>query len=515
MRLRDRPLGSRGLALSVAVLARAAPAQRRATFQVGAARVRRHPAGVLAPPRTRGLPAAATPPPTTARGRSPSRSRTRTPTGRATSATRPSGGAGSPGAVLRRQRQRPLGRHLHLRRASTTSPGDVHDPIDARAIAISDGAQTVVVVSVVAQGIFENYIDRDARAEARALRPGITDVIVSANHNESSPDTIGIYGAPPAPEDVPALGGAVGLNSGIDDYYMDFLVERVATAAVQRLRRGAGPATLCEHRASACPAQRRRSQLSNNFPTTNDDGTRRPRSTRRSACSRRATRAGKPIVDGDEPRRPQPGDRPLRRPGAPGRPLRRLARLLRPPARDQDGRDGDVPGRRQRLRGGPADRARRCRLPRPDCPDGCYAQAAGHGRGARRDAAAALARAGAALRGRGRDARPRSDFFVPLENNLFKAAAAGSGSSASATLYTDGQPTGRVGQDLRTEVGAGRRRPRPADPRQPRRGVPGADARQPLGHRGRRLPGAPEPARCPTWHAARRHPASRSAWPTT
>jgi hypothetical protein len=32
-----------------------------------------------------------------------------------------------------------------------------------------------------------------------AERPGITGRIVSANHNESSPDTIGIYGAPADP----------------------------------------------------------------------------------------------------------------------------------------------------------------------------------------------------------------------------------------------------------------------------------------------------------------------------
>src|SRR6266571_784312 len=38
----------------------------------------------------------------------------------------------------------------------------VHDPIDARAVAFSDGSKTVVVESVVAQGIFENYI-REAR----------------------------------------------------------------------------------------------------------------------------------------------------------------------------------------------------------------------------------------------------------------------------------------------------------------------------------------------------------------
>src|SRR5437899_11852462 len=45
----------------------------------------------------------------------------------------------------------------------------LHDPIDARAIAITgSNGQTIALVSVVAQGIFENYI-AEARAKAEAL----------------------------------------------------------------------------------------------------------------------------------------------------------------------------------------------------------------------------------------------------------------------------------------------------------------------------------------------------------
>src|SRR5437870_8922222 len=44
-----------------------------------------------------------------------------------------------------------------------------HDPIDARAIAVTgDNDKTIALVSVVAQGIFENYI-AEARAKAEAL----------------------------------------------------------------------------------------------------------------------------------------------------------------------------------------------------------------------------------------------------------------------------------------------------------------------------------------------------------
>jgi hypothetical protein len=110
----------------------------------------------------------------------------------------------------------------------------VHDPIDARAVAFSDGSKTAVIVSVVAQGIFENYID-EARTQAQALAAEganqtscghIDAMVVSSNHNESSPDTVGIYGAPPDPT------GSFGLNSSIDEYYMDWLDSQIAAAAV-------------------------------------------------------------------------------------------------------------------------------------------------------------------------------------------------------------------------------------------------------------------------------------------
>jgi hypothetical protein len=141
--------------------------------------------------------------------------------------------------------------------------GDVHDPIDARAVAVGDGQHTVVVVSVVAQGIFQDYIE-EARTEAQQMRPGIDDVIVSANHNESSPDTIGIYGAPEDPS------GTVGEHSGIDEYYMQFLVDRIAAAAVNAFdaRR---PASLWVREFQLPGSVEVR--LSNNFPTTNDDET--------------------------------------------------------------------------------------------------------------------------------------------------------------------------------------------------------------------------------------------------
>jgi hypothetical protein len=108
----------------------------------------------------------------------------------------------------------------------------VHDPIDVRAVAISDGHHPpLVYASVTAIGVFDYYTEQ-ARWDLEQ-RYGIhARLVVSANHNESSPDTIGLYG----PLDTP-LG--VGVRSGIDEYYMRFLDDRIAragAAAVHNLR---------------------------------------------------------------------------------------------------------------------------------------------------------------------------------------------------------------------------------------------------------------------------------------
>jgi hypothetical protein len=102
--------------------------------------------------------------------------------------------------------------------------GGVHDPIDVRAIAISDGRHRPVVYASVDQiGIFDYYTDQ-ARADLAHTYRVRADLVVSADHNESSPDSIGLYGALQTPV-------GVGLRSGIDEYYMRFLEDRIAHAA--------------------------------------------------------------------------------------------------------------------------------------------------------------------------------------------------------------------------------------------------------------------------------------------
>jgi len=105
----------------------------------------------------------------------------------------------------------------------------VHDPIDVRAVAISDGHHIpLVYASVDAIGIFD-YYTQQARYDLAHLFGVRANLVVSPDHNESSPDTIGLYGALDTP-----LG--VGVRSGIDEYYMRFLDDRIASAAAAAVR---------------------------------------------------------------------------------------------------------------------------------------------------------------------------------------------------------------------------------------------------------------------------------------
>jgi hypothetical protein len=308
----------------------------------------------------------------------------------------------------------------------------VHDPIDARAIAVSDGARTIVLESVTSQGLFETYSHR-IRDRARQLRPAITDLIVSSNHNESSPDPIGIYGAP-APDPSP-----VGLRSSVDDYYMAFLVERAAqaaAAAVDAMR----PATIAATSFPIPPGLQ--VHLSKNFPTTNDDGS---------------------------PAAIDPEIRVLAATGADGR---RIVTLMNLSAHNQQiGHTGatsydvsaDWPGYFHRdlerrvggmgmflvgVNGSEEDPAT---VPPLTCSGECYRQAQATGEALAAAVAAHVADAKPIAAGA--VAIQRDEFFVPLENNLFAAAAA-AGLFGPRVGYIGGVAVGPgLGTDFRTEVG--------------------------------------------------------------
>jgi hypothetical protein len=313
----------------------------------------------------------------------------------------------------------------------------VHDAIDARAVAFSDGQHAAVVVSVVAQGIHETYTHR-VRDRVRALRPSITDVIVSANHNESSPDTVGIYGAPD-------LGGVAGGRSGIDDYYLSFLVDQVADAAV---------AAYDSRRAAVVSATQFpvpdnvHVRLSKNFPTTDDQGNGVAVDPKIGVLSARGL-DGTPIVT-------------LMSMAAHNQEIGHSSALAGDISSDWP---GYFHRRLEQQRGGMAmflvgdngsieDPQTVPPVPAsagPGCPHGCYAQAQATGEALADAVAAQLPNAKSLTPGT--VAIRRTEFYVPLENNLFRAAAA-AGLFGERQTYIAGVPAGAAGTDLRTEVGA-------------------------------------------------------------
>jgi hypothetical protein len=383
----------------------------------------------------------------------------------------------------------------------------VHDRIDARAVAFSNGTKTVVVVSVIAQGIFENYI-REARGEAEdlATQPPhdetcghIDEMVVSSNHNESSPDTIGLYGAPEDPT------GSFGLHSGIDEYYMDWLDSQMAQAAVDACD-NRQPASLREVEFPV-PAGLRQ-EIPNRFPTTDDT---------------------------DNPAAIDPKVRVLEATDASGDPIFTMMNLA---DHNQDigqsdtydvahAVSGDWPGYFHRRleqdlenqfgagHGGMAmflaadigsmeDLITDPSIPDPPCnsgDNGCYAQVELTGDTIADDVANALA--GAKPVPVGPVGGDRTEFCAPLENNLFRAAAA-AGIFGERQAYTDCQPTGRVGDSVKTSVAVLDVGPDLQFIVNPGEAFPGLMLGGPWGIEDASCPARENPP-VPTWHASARY----------
>ncbi len=99
----------------------------------------------------------------------------------------------------------------------------VADPITARAIAISNGRRTIVVETLDNEGVFNVY-QQEIRAKVAADGYHTDGIFISATHDESAPDTIGISGVNQ-------------LTSGVDAYYARFMVQRSAVAIEEALQR--------------------------------------------------------------------------------------------------------------------------------------------------------------------------------------------------------------------------------------------------------------------------------------
>jgi hypothetical protein len=99
----------------------------------------------------------------------------------------------------------------------------VADPVGARAIVVSNGPRRIAVEVVDQEGLFNIYQDRIRALVERTPGVHLDGVFISATHDESAPDTLGLSGVDP-------------FTSGVNSYFADFLVERSAAAIVQAYR---------------------------------------------------------------------------------------------------------------------------------------------------------------------------------------------------------------------------------------------------------------------------------------
>ena len=109
--------------------------------------------------------------------------------------------------------------------AGTTrgSASAVADAVTAHAIVVSNRHQTIAVEVLDQEGLFNVYQDR-IRAKVAADGFRLDGIFISATHDESSPDTLGISGVSQT-------------ISGVDAYYVDFLVQQSARAIEDAYRR--------------------------------------------------------------------------------------------------------------------------------------------------------------------------------------------------------------------------------------------------------------------------------------
>ena len=152
----------------------------------------------------------------------------------------------------------------------------VHDDLYARCVALSAGGRPLAICAVDLIGVFWDDV-RKIRAKVEGA-----DVIVASLHDHEGPDTMGQWGPSQA-------------QSGINEAYMSFLVDRVAEAAQEAVK---------SMRARAAPRRqdqaRRARHLHRRRPSADRPrrrGHRAPRRDRRRAADRDAHQLGQPSRD--------------------------------------------------------------------------------------------------------------------------------------------------------------------------------------------------------------------------
>jgi hypothetical protein len=98
----------------------------------------------------------------------------------------------------------------------------VHDDLWARAVAVSDGRQKIVVVAVDLIGVFHADVLK-ARELLQQKAPGAT-LVVASTHDHEGPDTLGLW-------------GKSHFSSGVDPRYLEGVRRAIVAAATEALSR--------------------------------------------------------------------------------------------------------------------------------------------------------------------------------------------------------------------------------------------------------------------------------------
>jgi len=95
----------------------------------------------------------------------------------------------------------------------------VHDDLYVRCLALEANHQTLALCELDVIGLFYDDVLK-VRERLKAQAPEVTQVIVASSHDHEGPDTMGLW-------------GPTSFQSGIDDKYMDWLDDHIASTALQ------------------------------------------------------------------------------------------------------------------------------------------------------------------------------------------------------------------------------------------------------------------------------------------
>jgi hypothetical protein len=105
----------------------------------------------------------------------------------------------------------------------------VADSVSARAMVVSNGRRTIAVEVLDQEGLFNVYQQR-IRARVAADGYHLDGIYISATHDESAPDSLG-------------LSGVDQTTSGVNSVWVNFMIDRAAQA-IERAERAMRPATI-------------------------------------------------------------------------------------------------------------------------------------------------------------------------------------------------------------------------------------------------------------------------------